>query len=81
MAGLKKKVKPNLQEYEEFFNTVGTVFKAGTDLEVYDWKSAVLDTPKTSGHSGVPGTAKPPAQWNYQVLAKQTWLNNIVQLF
>lgn len=73
----------NPEEYEKVFNEVGTVFKLGTDLDVYDWKKAVCGTPKHGETSAVPGTAKTPANWHFQfmpskkiILSKSKSLSN-----
>lgn len=56
-------VNPN--EYIEMFSNVGTVFHLGTDVQVYDWKTAVMGAPKTSTQAAIPGTAKLPGSWHF----------------
>lgn len=55
----------NPQEYVDIFSGVGTVCNLGTDVQVYDWKSAVIGVPKTSTHAAIPGTAKLPGSWHF----------------
>lgn len=58
----------NPQEYEELFKAVGTVYKLGNDLDVHDWKTAVLGIPKHGETPAVPGTAKAPANWHFKFM-------------
>lgn len=64
----KKATIVNPEEYEAVFHKVGTVFRLGTDVEVRDWKTAVVGLPKKGDIPAVPGTAKLPGQWHFQFM-------------
>lgn len=59
----------NPEDYEATFEDVGTVSRklgTKTNLDVQDWKTAILGTPKHGETPVVRGTSKTPANWHFQ---------------
>lgn len=54
-----------LQEYVDIFLNFGTVFYLGTDIQVHDWKTALIGVPKATTHPNIPDTVMLPENWYF----------------